>query len=59
MKPDFPDSFLSGLIGKTNRSEKKTVRISRWEVVRKDFLEYEVQSATTHVSLTQISSSYI
>lgn len=39
MKSDFPDSFLFGLIGKTNRSKKKDVRISRWEAVRKDFLE--------------------
>lgn len=39
MKPDFPDSFLSSLIGKTNRSNKKAVRISRWEAVRKGFLE--------------------
>lgn len=26
VKPDFPDSFLCGLVGKTSRSEPKAVR---------------------------------
>ena len=53
VEADFPDSFPSSLVGKTNRSEQKAQRVMQ-EEVRKGFLEYKVQPAMMHVSLTQM-----